>query len=174
MAQPRVCVPVSSCVSAAYKAGWFWDVPGQLSSDWPSALRGSGTRAKLVHIKTAFRWLSVCRSACIQPGQPGLGQDTAICLSQEVPTHVNFWTPSLPPISACIDAKRPGGTLFRDSSFPSATSGKSPTNLEILNQQPSEARPCGPSPSALLKREKSYSWGAGSKSPKEKNMITPS
>lgn len=83
------------------------------------------------------------------PAQARQGRVRTLLISpsQEAPTHCNFQTPSLPPSLSSQPTRRPqvlGRTQFRDSSFPPTTSRKSPTSLEILNQQPPKARPCGP------------------------------
>ena len=58
--------------------------------------------------------------------------------------------------------------MFRDSSFPSPTSRKSPTNLQTLNQQASKARPCGSSSLPSLKGGREPFLRGGEQRPKGK------
>lgn len=82
--------------------------------------------------------MSVCRLYPPPPGQPGLGHDPAN-LPQPGGAHplplLDSKLAGVPHLSCTDVPPEAGGTQFPDSSFPSATSRKSPNNLDTLNQQ---------------------------------------
>lgn len=93
-----------------------------------------------------------CLQVSLYSPRPARAGTQLSAWARRCPPTLTFGHQAFPQYQPALMSRDQGLTLERDSSFPSATSRKAPTNLETLNQQPSEARPRGPSLSALLQK----------------------